>query len=113
MKNERKGKNPRGKRFLDVARAELKDPDYARGFLLACMEEGVELRRALNEVAKAVGWSYFARWIHKMERPNIIQALGLNGNPTLKTMNKLLAPMGLRVGAVSIEPILEKTRQHA
>ena len=116
MKKEGKRKSARGKRFLDVANAELRDPEYAREFILASMEEGVELRTALNEVAKAVGWSYFARWVHGMERPNVIQALGINGNPTIKTMNKLLAPMGLRVGAVSavsLEPTLEKNRQHA
>ena len=113
MKGERKGKSSRGKRFLDVARAELKDSEYACKFILASMDEGVELRTALNEVAKAVGWSYFARWIRKMERPNIIQALGLNGNPTLKTINKLLAPMSLRVGAVSIGPRFEGNRQRA
>ena len=74
---------------------DLKDPEFAKGFVEACLEEGVPLQVALGKVVKAQGYSYVARKVH-MAVPNVVRAVQPKANPTLATVSKLLQGVGLK-----------------
>jgi superfamily II DNA/RNA helicase len=46
-----------------------------RQILSAAIEEGLDLHRALKRVIEAVGTREFARWVKKIEHPNILRAV--------------------------------------
>ena len=73
---------------------DLKDPDFAKGFVEACLAEGIPLQVALGKVIKAQGSSYVARKAH-MAVPNVLRAVQPKANPTVATMQKLLHSIGL------------------
>lgn len=73
---------------------DLKDPEFAKGFVEACLEEGVPLQVALGKVVKAQGYSAVARKI-KMGVPNVMRAVQPKANPTIATVTKLLNGVGL------------------
>ncbi len=54
--------------------SDLRDPAFARAFLLASVDEGVELQIALGKVIRAMGVSEFAAKVH-MARPNVLRAI--------------------------------------
>lgn len=74
---------------------DLKDPEFAKGFVEACLEEGVPLQVALGKVVKAQGYFFVARKVH-MAVPNVMRAVQPKANPTIATMNKLLHGVGLK-----------------
>ncbi len=80
---------------------DLKDPEFAKGFVHACLEEGIPLKVAVGKVVKAQGYSAVARRIH-MAVPNVIRAAQPKSNPTLETFEKLMAGVGLKFAADSI-----------
>lgn len=86
---------------------DLQDPDFAREFLLAAVEEGVPVQEALGKVIRAMGVQEFAERI-AMARPNLLRAIHPEHNPTQKTLNRLLAPFGLKL---SLAPIGKKGRK--
>jgi probable addiction module antidote protein len=73
---------------------DLKDPEFAKGFVEACLEEGVPLQVALGKVVKAQGYSAVARKIN-MAVPNVMRAVQPKANPTIATVTKLLNGVGL------------------
>lgn len=75
---------------------DLRDPAFARDFLLAAMEEGVAIQVALGKVIRAMGVKEFAATIG-MAAPNVQRAINPRHNPTLETLNRLLAPFELRL----------------
>jgi DNA-binding phage protein len=95
----------RDKRVNDVSWREgfysrLKDPTYAREYLLAAMEDRADLRAALADVVRAAGATRYARWAKSIERPNILRVIRKGSNPTMKTIERLLEPLGLRLAVV-------------
>ena len=78
--------------------AELKDFDFARDFLLAALQEGLPLQKALGKVVRAYGVTEFSD-IVGISPPNIVRALDTTSNPTQQTLNRLLEPFGLEVTA--------------
>jgi DNA-binding phage protein len=84
---------------------DLKDPDFARGFILAALEdEGLSPQHVLRKVILAYGLKEFAKRV-KMPAPNVSRALNPKHNPTLLTLNRLLKPFGLRL---VVAPLAEK-----
>jgi probable addiction module antidote protein len=75
---------------------DLKDPEFAREFLLAAVEEGVSLQNALGKVIRAMGIKEFAGKIG-MESPNVLRAINPRHNPTQATINRLLTPFDLKL----------------
>jgi DNA-binding phage protein len=80
---------------------DLKNPEFAREFLMAAVEEGVSLKQALGKVIRAMGVKEFATRI-SMESPNVLRAINPRHNPTQATIDRLLSPFGLKL---SLAPI--------
>jgi DNA-binding phage protein len=83
---------------------DLKNPEFAREFLMSSLEEGLSSQQALRKVILTYGLKEFSKRV-KIPSSNISRALNPNHNPTLETLNKLLRPFGLKL---TIAPIKEK-----
>jgi len=88
---------------------DLKNPEFAREFLLAAVEEGVSLQQALGKVIRAMGVKEFAEKVG-MESPNLLRAINPRHNPTQATIDRLLTPFGLKL---SLTPIGKQKRTRA
>lgn len=81
---------------------DLQDPEFAREFLAAAVEEGVPLKTALAKVIRATGVKEFADSIG-MPSPNVLRAIHPKHNPTQETLERLLKPFGLRIGLAEVK----------
>ena len=88
---------------------DLRDPAFAREFLLAAIDEGVDLQLALRKVIRAMGVKEFAARV-RMASPNVLRAINPRHNPTQDTLNRLLKPFKLRL---SLAPLTGKPRRTA
>jgi|SRR5689334_10479259 DNA-binding phage protein len=82
---------------------DLRDPGFAREFLLAAADEGVPVQIALGKVIRAMGVKEFAERV-RMASPNVLRAINPRHNPTQETLNRLLRPFKLRLTLARIEP---------
>ena len=82
---------------------DLQDPECARQFLSAAVEEGVPLKAALAKVIRATGVKEFSERIG-IPSPNVLRAINPKHNPTQETLERLLKPFGLRIGLAKIKP---------
>ncbi len=76
---------------------ELRDLDYAQGFLLGLLEEGDDLQTALGRLVRIYGVKEYAKLVD-MEESAIQRAVNPNHNPTKGTLEKILAPLKLTLG---------------
>ena len=81
---------------------DLRDPEFAREFILASLEEGLPLQVVLGKSIRAYGVKEFAKKI-KMASPNILRAIDPKHNPTQETLNRLLKPFGLRLSVTPLD----------
>ena len=81
---------------------DLRDPAFAREYLLASIDEGISLQIALGKAIRAMGVKEFAAKVH-MASPNVLRAVGPRHNPTQETLNRLLKPFKLRLSLAPIE----------
>jgi len=81
---------------------DLQDPQFAREFLTAAVEDGVPLKTALAKVIRATGVKEFADAVG-MPSPNVLRAIHPRHNPTQATLERLLNPFGLRIGLTQIK----------
>ena len=89
---------------------DLRDPEFARKFLLGAIEEDVPLQIALGKVVRAMGVKEFAAKLG-MSSPNLLRTLNPPHNPTQGTLNRLLKPFRLKL---SLAPIIGRPkRRHA
>ena len=88
---------------------DLRDPAFAREFLLAASEDGVPVQRALAKVIRAMGVKEFAAQV-RIAGPNVLRAINPRHNPTQQTLNRLLRPFQLRLG---LAPLIEDGRRDA
>ncbi len=75
---------------------DLRDPEFARDFLLAAVDEGVPVQTALGKVIPAMGVKEFAEQA-EMASPNVLRAIDPRHSPTQATLNRLLKPLRLRL----------------
>ncbi len=80
---------------------DLRDPEFAREFLLAAIEEGVPLQQALAKAIRAIGVKEFAAKVG-MASPNVLRAIHPRHNPTQETLNRLLKPFRLRLSLTRV-----------
>ncbi|MBI2220072.1 MAG: DNA-binding protein [Acidobacteria bacterium] len=85
----------------------LRDPEFAREFLLGAIDEGVPLQVALAKVIRAMGVKEFAAKVG-MASPNLLRTLHPRHNPTQDTLNRLLKPFRLKL---SLAPISERPKR--
>jgi len=88
---------------------DLRDASFAREFLLASIDEGVDLQLALGKVIRAMGVKEFSAKV-RMASPNVLRAINPRHNPTQDTLNRLLKPFRLRL---SLAPLAGKPRRSA
>jgi probable addiction module antidote protein len=88
---------------------DLQNPEFAREFLLAAVEEGVSLQQALGKVIRSMGVKEFAEKIG-MESSNLLRTINPRHNPTQATINRLLAPFDLKL---TLAPIGKPKRTQA
>jgi len=93
----------RSKDWNEGLSADLKDPEFAREFILAAIQDGMQLKTILAKVIRAYGVKEFAKAI-KMAEPNLVRLLSARSNPTQETLNLLLKEFGLRL---AVAPIVE------
>jgi probable addiction module antidote protein len=92
----------RSKDWNEGLAEDLQDPEFAREFLTAAVEEGVSLQAALGKVIRAMGVKEFALRVG-MPSPNLLRAIDPKHNPTQETLERLLKPFGLRIGLAQIK----------
>ena len=88
-------------------REDLRDPEFAREFLLGAIEEEVPLQVALGKVVRAMGVKGFAAKV-RMASPNLLRTLNPRHNPTQDTLNRLLKPFRLKL---SLAPISDRPKR--
>jgi DNA-binding phage protein len=81
---------------------DLRDPEFAREFLLAAIDDGISVQRALGKVVRAMGVKEFAAKV-RMASPNVVRAINPRHNPTQETLNRLLRPFRLRLSLAPLE----------
>ena len=86
----------------DTLAEKLSDLDFAKNFLLDLMEEGLPLQEALGETIRGHGVKEFCTLVD-LEPSSVQRAINLNNNPTKETLEKLLQPFGLTLGAKEIK----------
>ena len=99
----------RSKDWNEGLAQDLRDPEFARDFLIAAIDEGISVQQALGKVIRAMGVREFAAKIG-VAPPNVLRAINPRHNPTQETLNRLLKPFGLRL---TIAPIRTKGRHAA
>jgi probable addiction module antidote protein len=92
-------------RFTRFDAAEfLKTPEEMAAYLDACFEEdagdGVLIRAALNDMARAKGMTQIARDAG-LGRESLYKALSSSGNPEFATIMKVMKALGLRLHAIA------------
>lgn len=93
----------RSKDWNEGLAKDLKNPAFAREFILAAIEEGVSVQVALGKAIRAYGVKEFAKKI-RIASPNLLRAINPQHNPTQETLNRLLKPFGLMI---TIAPIVD------
>ncbi|MBK9442037.1 MAG: putative addiction module antidote protein [Comamonadaceae bacterium] len=96
-------KAPRDVSFEETLLPMLVDPIEAAAYVEAVIEldDPAALLVALRHVAKAHGMAEVARRANVGDK-TLFKALSANGNPTLTTVHKVLAAVGLRL---SVTPV--------
>ena len=75
---------------------DLRNAEFAREFVLGLLDEGFTLQAALAKVIRAYGLKEFAGKA-KIPGPNLLRSIDGRHNPTQKTLEHLLRPLGLRL----------------
>jgi DNA-binding phage protein len=99
----------RSKDWNEGLARDLKDPEFARAFLLAAIEDGGSLQQALGKAVRAIGVKEFGARVG-MASPNLLRAIHPRHNPTQATLNRLLEPFGLKL---SLAPLKKRKGKHA
>ncbi len=86
---------------------ELKDLEYAAGYLTACLEEGEDVfLEGVRNVAKAQGGMQALANATQLNRENLYDMLSKEGNPRLSSLTVILKELGMEV---SFKPKLQGT----
>ena len=97
----------RSKDWNEGLSQDLQNPEFAREYLLAAMEEGIPVQAALGKVIRSYCVCEFSKAV-KMASPNILRAINLRLYPTQDTLNRLLKPFGLRITVAPIHQVKKK-----
>ena len=88
--------------YEEMLLEDLKNPTEAAACLDVALEDADPsvFLLALRQVAQAQGMANVARKAH-VGRENLCKTLSENGNPELRTINRLLHAMGLRLSVTA------------
>lgn len=87
----------RSKSYDEELSERLQDRKYAAGFLLTLMEgeDGLSLEEALKATIEKMGIKEFSK-MSKIAPPNVVRMIKGRVQPTIATLDRFLAPFGLR-----------------
>ena len=103
--------------FNETFAYELRDPEFAAGYLQACLEhETVDaFLIALRDVAKANGGMTRLAEDTPLGRESLYKTLSVQGNLEFRTLNAILSALGMRfsivVGGAEAEATEEAPRE--
>ena len=81
---------------------DLRDPEFARRFILAAVEEGIPLQQAIGKVIRVAGAKEFAAQV-RMEYPQLLRAIHPRHSPSQDMINRLLRPFQLKLNLVLLD----------
>jgi DNA-binding phage protein len=76
---------------------DLSDPEFTSELVMGLVESGMPIRAAIRDVINGLGIKEFAALVG-MASSNLVRAVHPKSNPTLTTIERLLEPLGLRIG---------------
>jgi DNA-binding phage protein len=76
---------------------DLSDPVFTSELVKGLVESGMPIRAAVRDVINGLGVKEFAALVG-MASSNLVRAVHPKANPTLATIERLLEPLGLRIG---------------
>ncbi len=77
---------------------ELKDLEYAAGYLTACLEEGEDVFLVgVRNIAKAQGGMKALSKATQLNRESLYDMLSEDGNPRLSSLTTVLGQLGFKV----------------
>lgn len=84
--------------YKDLLLEDLKDLDYAAGYLTAALEEGADVfLLAIRDVAQAHGGMTSLSKATELNRENLYEMLSKDGNPRLSSIMPILDKLGFEV----------------
>ena len=84
--------------FDTILKDHLSDSDQAAKYLTACYEEGPEVfLQALRDVVEAQGGMSRAARLAGLNRESLYRQLSRRGNPSLASLNAVLAALRLKL----------------
>ena len=85
-------------KFETVLKDHLSDSDQAAKYLTACYDEGPEVfLQALRDVVDAQGGMTRTARLAGLNRESLYRQLSRRGNPSLNSLNAVLATLGLKL----------------
>ncbi|MFZ9596594.1 MAG: DNA-binding protein [Bdellovibrionia bacterium] len=93
----------RSKNWDEVLQKELRKPKFAREYIEASLAEGLAIQSVLAQVIRSQGVVEYAAMVG-IAAPNLQRILRFKANPTLDTLQKLLAPLRLKLGVMESSP---------
>ncbi|HEY0455392.1 MAG TPA: transcriptional regulator [Verrucomicrobiae bacterium] len=88
----------KAKLYKDYLLKHLQDPERAAGYLTECYKLGeAEFLIALRDVVEAHGGIGQISKAARLNRENLYRLLSHGGNPTLASLNTILAVLGLKL----------------
>jgi DNA-binding phage protein len=76
---------------------DLADPEFTSELVMGMVESGMSLQEAVLDVVHGIGVKEFAARVGTSS-PNVVRTFRSKSNPTLGTLERMLKPLGLRVG---------------
>jgi len=87
---------------------DLRDPEFARRFILAAVEDGIPLQQAIGKVVRLSGVKKFAAKV-RMDPSRISRAIHPRHSPNQDILNRLLRPFRLKLSLVFLD---KQKRRH-
>ena len=87
---------------------DLRNPEFARRFIVAAVEDGIPLQQAIGKVIRAAGVKEFAAKV-RMDRLHLARTIHPRHTPNQEMVNRLLRPFRLKL---SIVPLDKQKRRH-
>ncbi len=81
---------------------DLRNPEFARRFILAAVEEGIPLHQVVGKVIRAAGVKEFAARV-RMDGPHLSRAIHPRHTPNQDILNRLLRPFRLKLSIVPLD----------
>ena len=87
----------RNKSFDELLSKQLRNPEFARGYIFEAMrgEDALTIEEVLFEMIQIIGIKEYAELVG-MQASNVTRMLSSGEIPKIETINRLLAPFGLK-----------------